>query len=1112
MRHVCTERRRQRLAVSLMMHFGGRDRGFLLVLRAGFTTASHGSRTCEITKILQKALTDAEVMFNPDDGIDNISSADTKSHFRQVDQVAGTGVIRRHSLGLRAHRYKQLSVPATEGAAPRWRTAETPSTTQLSANVGRCCTRKRLEPVHLNPRCRRLRLLDKSAEVVPSTPLLWSSLGDQPLTDALMASHASGWRLAPRRTSHCTNLGELFWCIAILFTAFNLICTVECYDGNTARPARRSAKALGVRVTVARIAPSLLDLGRAATRILEDLHSNSGPDIPNFDFLWLTEIIPGAHNVSCSRAAIRWDPPGGVSDFLTDFNSIASAGHRGQGLRYTQSARKGALVFSTSSARCCQFGSREPRPGLGSPTWSFKAEYSQIKEDLATAPPPPVKEGLTILASPKRGSKRGTRGPAEALSNLYRLRSRSLRRPYSGWELSSSSPACGVSTTANTSIYSGDLCAVAPSWFETRSEIGSNIDTENCCNIRIQSWTGDRDEVHFELPKLATRNLDPRSAAIVDKYSSLDVGSVKMLQPGIREPRMELIRSPVVPPKVSMALPIHMNFFTWIFKALVLSSMNVPRYHLSARSSGQIPLDIREEDGGMGKFPGLTPWGVGAKEPLEEHWIEKYWERARRDLISIVMFGAVLTRVEGDSTPKEEKDAMGHAQPPPPPRQSRATNRKIGGGGGLAVRQLASNKGKLGSISSQVTPGFSQVGIVPRTTPLISGFSRVSPVSPAFAFRRGSILISFHPHRNFKTSLLRAGQILSTQLLSGHILKSTDLDETFRLAASRRGPPPTPSACAAPTINLSVASSARKQDDAPIYSKRRSQKCLYNLFKYSWTPLVRFFVTSQAAHVPYSKLRRGEVERENDVTRGQHVQAISPAQRAAHNHIGPFVDYRSVGSDSRVHRVDSYKIATWRWGEHATIAHFLGLSVSANCDKDEISDAQLSGRTPYVYKGRKSCKETCIAAERAWAAMACNPGHDYLPECTYRFLKADFQSKTADRTVEFSHNCVYQVNENHLIVAEQAVSLPELAVRCDISARGLAESLFFDGTVIGESYHTMLQEMRQPFTRWRFLLSAGWCTATLLAIEKYSRSWLKRLLGDGQIDEEVLNIHQDMQI
>ncbi|KAJ8865769.1 hypothetical protein PR048_033291 [Dryococelus australis] len=50
------------------------------------------------------------------------------------------------------------------------------------------------------------------------------------------------------------------------------------------------------------------------------------------------------------------------------------------------------------------------------------------------------------------------------------------------------------------------LCPVAPSWFEIRSEIGSKIDTENCCTIRVQSWTGDRDEVHFEPLKLADGN------------------------------------------------------------------------------------------------------------------------------------------------------------------------------------------------------------------------------------------------------------------------------------------------------------------------------------------------------------------------------------------------------------------------------------------------------------------------------------------------------------------------------------------------------------------------------------------------------------------------------
>ncbi|KAJ8879281.1 hypothetical protein PR048_019888 [Dryococelus australis] len=37
------------------------------------------------------------------------------------------------------------------------------------------------------------------------------------------------------------------------------------------------------------------------------------------------------------------------------------------------------------------------------------------------------------------------------------------------------------------------LGPVAPSWFETRSETVSKIDTEDCCTIRVQSWTGDRD-------------------------------------------------------------------------------------------------------------------------------------------------------------------------------------------------------------------------------------------------------------------------------------------------------------------------------------------------------------------------------------------------------------------------------------------------------------------------------------------------------------------------------------------------------------------------------------------------------------------------------------------
>ncbi|KAJ8877411.1 hypothetical protein PR048_021865 [Dryococelus australis] len=66
-------------------------------------------------------------------------------------------------------------------------------------------------------------------------------------------------------------------------------------------------------------------------------------------------------------------------------------------------------------------------------------------------------------------------------------------------------------------------------WFETRPQIGSKIDTENCNTILVQSWTGDRDEVHFEPAKLAVRNLDPRSPAIIDE-SEIQNREISLIQ------------------------------------------------------------------------------------------------------------------------------------------------------------------------------------------------------------------------------------------------------------------------------------------------------------------------------------------------------------------------------------------------------------------------------------------------------------------------------------------------------------------------------------------------------------------------------------------------------
>ncbi|KAJ8876928.1 hypothetical protein PR048_021378 [Dryococelus australis] len=64
--------------------------------------------------------------------------------------------------------------------------------------------------------------------------------------------------------------------------------------------------------------------------------------------------------------------------------------------------------------------------------------------------------------------------------------------------------------------------------------------------------------------------------------------------------------------------------------------------------------------------------------------------------------------------------------------------------GGLAARVLASHQGEPGLIPGEVAPGFLLVGI------MVGEFSRGSPISPALAFRRCSISISFSA---LKTSL-----------------------------------------------------------------------------------------------------------------------------------------------------------------------------------------------------------------------------------------------------------------------------------------------------------------------------------------------------------------------
>ncbi|KAJ8880400.1 hypothetical protein PR048_016869 [Dryococelus australis] len=111
---------------------------------------------------------------------------------------------------------------------------------------------------------------------------------------------------------------------------------------------------------------------------------------------------------------------------------------------------------------------------------------------------------------------------------------------------------------------SGFLCPVVPSWFETRSEIGYKIDTENCCTIRVRA--GLEIEIKFMSKRrnwrfgISIRDQQPSSTNIDEseiqnhdislvqhfyigtkiklypgsELGSFDIGSGKMLeQPGI---------------------------------------------------------------------------------------------------------------------------------------------------------------------------------------------------------------------------------------------------------------------------------------------------------------------------------------------------------------------------------------------------------------------------------------------------------------------------------------------------------------------------------------------------------------------------------------------------
>ncbi|KAJ8897579.1 hypothetical protein PR048_002928 [Dryococelus australis] len=118
-------------------------------------------------------------------------------------------------------------------------------------------------------------------------------------------------------------------------TVTDLICTVQRHDGNIARLARRSNEALGVRVSVARIAPSFLDLGRGFTSPPPILARRvARPERIRFptpsSFLFPSPLPPCASlifNFGGGHLCTGWPPGHSTSTILS--------GHISEGIRNT---------------------------------------------------------------------------------------------------------------------------------------------------------------------------------------------------------------------------------------------------------------------------------------------------------------------------------------------------------------------------------------------------------------------------------------------------------------------------------------------------------------------------------------------------------------------------------------------------------------------------------------------------------------------------------------------------------------------------------------------------------------------------------------------------------
>ncbi|KAJ8894321.1 hypothetical protein PR048_006941 [Dryococelus australis] len=337
------------------------------------------------------------------------------------------------------------------------------------------------------------------------------------------------------------------------------------HDGSTARLARRIDEALGVRVSDARIALSLLDLGRPVVTVEAGSGTSGGG-------------LACASSPSVLVGGIRTHPPApqGVNGNAWPCTDKCRV-RRGSGAAVRAVHIQGLLNPRSLLDKGLRLGRARKEEMLNlykSISRQQERSMSVIGHDRFCQERPTARSyRRKKKPAPRRAQSAAEFNPRTVASARQRVRIRSAsteddedcgygaasrpaataaaasavpgeRTPLLGNRLESLgklfscvSLAPGAAR-ASVSYDATSLCPVVPSWFETRSEIGSKIDTENCCTIRVQGWTGDRDEIHWRF-EISIGNQQPSTKIKVDPGSelrSLYLGLGKMLmQPGIRD-------------------------------------------------------------------------------------------------------------------------------------------------------------------------------------------------------------------------------------------------------------------------------------------------------------------------------------------------------------------------------------------------------------------------------------------------------------------------------------------------------------------------------------------------------------------------------------------------